>query len=399
MAENVYQQYVTDTGIIVPDTESVKTQVQNEFKNALGQDLSLEDSTPQGRLIDAETIARKSVVTNNAQIANQLNPNTAGGIFLDALCAITGTSRKIATYTEVLVTITGVAGTVVPAGVQAKTTVGDVFENVNSFTIPLGGTGTTYFKAIESGPVACAVGTLTQIVTAVLGWETINNPIAATIGTDTESDADLRLRRNMELYKGNALLASIAAAVESVSGVLSVYVDENDTNATKTVDGVSLDPHSLYVVVDGGANADIAKAIWEHKSLGCGYTGTQTVTVYGPYNVPYTVKFNRPTYQAITMSVSVNAPTSINVSDVQAQVKEAVMEWANGDIEGIDGLKLGVDVSAFEAAAAISQQIPSIFVTNVQIALSGDELGTATLPMKVFEKATIAASDITVTVA
>ena len=82
---DIFQQYVTNTGVIVPDTADVKTQVQNEFKEALGQDLSLEDSTPQGRLIDAETIARKAVLTNNAQIANQLNPNTASGVYLDAI--------------------------------------------------------------------------------------------------------------------------------------------------------------------------------------------------------------------------------------------------------------------------------------------------------------------------
>ena len=36
---NIFQQYVTNTGVIVPDTADVKTQVQNEFKEALGQDL------------------------------------------------------------------------------------------------------------------------------------------------------------------------------------------------------------------------------------------------------------------------------------------------------------------------------------------------------------------------
>lgn len=397
MAET-FQQYITKNGIIVPDTADVKEQVENEFKAALGQDLSLEASTPQGRLIEGETIARKAVLENNAYMANQLNPNTSSGIFLDANCALVGIVRKSATHTEVLATITGVANTVIPAGSQAKTSAGDVFALVDDFTIPSGGSGSAYFQAVESGAVACAVGTLTQIVTAVLGWETINNPVAAVIGEDAESDSALRLRRKKGLYTGSALLRAIESALLKVDGVLSVFVDENETNGTKVVDGQTLVAHSIWCVVDGGASADVAKAIWEHKSLGCAYNGAQEVTVYGPYNVPYTVKFDRPTYQPFEISVTVTSPLTIDAQEVESEVKAALETWANGGIPGVDGLGLGVDVSPFEAAAAITAQIPGLFVNSVQVALVGETLSTDSLEMKVYEKATLSDADISVTV-
>ena len=395
---DIFQQYVTNTGVIVPDTADVKTQVQNEFKEALGQDLSLEDSTPQGRLIDAETIARKSVLTNNAQIANQLNPNTASGVYLDAICAITGTTRNGATRTQVLATVSGVPGTIIPAGSQAKTSEGDLFSIVNNYTIPENGSGNTYVQAAETGPVACAINTLTQIVTAVPGWETINNPVAAVIGANVESDSSLRLKRVQQLYKGNSLLDAMETALLQVAGVLSVFVDDNYTDGIKIIDGVSVDPHTLYVVADGGSNTDIANAIFEHKSLGCGYTGTESVTIYGKFNQPYTVKFNRPTYKPIQVAVSVNAPTNVNTSNVEQDVKNTLAAWANGEIPGVDGLKLGVDVSPFEAASAITAQIPDLFVTSVEVAFTSGTLSTDTLDIKVHEKATLSADDITVTV-
>lgn len=395
---DIFQQYVTNTGVIVPDTADVKTQVQNEFKEALGQDLSLEDSTPQGRLIDAETIARKAVLTNNAQIANQLNPNTASGVYLDAICAITGTTRNGATRTQVLATVSGVPGTVIPAGSQAKTSAGDLFSIVNNYTIPGNGSGNTYFQAAETGPVACAINTLTQIVTAVPGWETINNPIAAVIGTDMESDSSLRLKRAQQIYKGESLLDAMTSALLQVPGVLSVFVDDNYTNGTKIVDGVNLDAHTIYVVVDGGSNADIAQAIWKHKSLGCGYTGSESVVITGNFGQTYTVKFSRPTYKAIQVAVSVNAPNNANTTDVVADVKAALVAWANGEVPGVDGLKLGVDVSPFEAASAITTQIPDLFVTSVEVAPTSGTLDTDTIDIKVHEKATLADSDITVTV-
>ena len=397
MAE-IFQQYITKNGIIVPDTADVKEQVESEFKAALGENLSLEESTPQGRLIEAETIARKSVLENNAYMANQLNPNTSSGIFLDANCALVGISRKSATHTEVLATVTGVGGTVIAAGSQAKTSAGDLFEIVNDYTIPTSGTGTTYFQSVNEGPVPCATNTLTQIVTAVFGWETINNPVAAVIGVNTESDSDLRLRRSKSIYKGSSLLRSIESSVLKVDGVLSVFPAENETNGTKIIDGKQLVPHSIWIVVDGGADQDVAQAIWEHKSLGCAYNGEEEVTVYGPYNVAYTVKFDRPTYQPFTIDVTVTSPLTIDAQEVESEVKAALADWANGKIPGVDGLGLGVDVSPFEAASAITARIPGLFVNNVEVAFSRDEPGTSLLELKVYEKATLAAEDITVTV-
>lgn len=397
MAE-IFQQYVTKNGVIVPDTSEIKEQVESEFQGALGPDLSLDESTPQGRLIEAETIARKAVLENNAYMANQLNPNTSTGIFLDATCALVGVTRKSAIHTEVLATVTGVAGTVIPAGSKAQTLAGDIFESVNAYTIPAGGTGTVYFQAVNAGAVACATNTLTQIITAVLGWETINNPVAAVIGADAESDSLLRNRRMKSLYHGSALLKSIESALLKVDGVLSVFPAENEGSDTKTIDGKTLVAHSIWIVVDGGANADVAKAIWQHKSLGCAYNGAQEVTVYGPYNVPYTVKFDRPTYKPIEISVTVTSPLTIDVQDVQNEVKAALMKWSIGEVPGVDGLALGVDVSPFEAASAITSQIPDLFVNNVEVALSGEALDTASIAMKVYEKATLAETDIDVTV-
>ena len=78
-------EYNTTTGIVVPDTSKVKEQVQNEFKDVFGQDLDVTESTPQGRLIEAETVARKRVIEMMALFANMMNINQSLGIWLDAL--------------------------------------------------------------------------------------------------------------------------------------------------------------------------------------------------------------------------------------------------------------------------------------------------------------------------
>jgi len=72
--------FVSDTGVIIPDTEVLKEEVQQEYLDVFGEDLNLSDETPEGILISAETSSRTGVATNNAVLANQINPNLAGGL-------------------------------------------------------------------------------------------------------------------------------------------------------------------------------------------------------------------------------------------------------------------------------------------------------------------------------
>lgn len=395
-----FTNYITNNGVLIPDTSTLQTDVQQTYKNALGEDLDMSAETPQGRLIEADTLGQKGVLDIQALVANAMNPNTSFGVFLDALCAMTGTTRNYATYTQTLCTLTGVPNATVPAGSQARTNAGDVFALVSDTTLSSTGSATAYMQAVESGPVPCAVNTLTQIVTPVFGWETINNPNAATLGQEQESDTSLRARRVQNLYQGSALLDSIISAVSQVSGVVGVYGYENYTNAVETIGGsITVQPHSIYIVADGGSDEDVAQAIWLHKSLGCGYTGTVTETVTDPSTgVDYQVSFNRPTYTPIQVSITVNVPSASVYDDLEQSVINALLSWANGEVQGVQGLMLNTPVSPFEAAAAVSDQLPDLFVSNVQVGLVSGSLGTSVLPMAVNQRATLAQSNISVTI-
>jgi len=58
MADDALYTYVTTTGVIIPDTADIKAVVQAEWKAALGDNLDVSDSSPQGVLIAAETASR-----------------------------------------------------------------------------------------------------------------------------------------------------------------------------------------------------------------------------------------------------------------------------------------------------------------------------------------------------
>lgn len=381
-------QFINSLGVIVPDTATLLADVEAEWREALGEDLITSPETPQGVLIAAEVEARDSVARNNAELANQINPDIAGGIFLDAIWALTRGSRRPATRSQIAgAVLGGQPGTIIPAGSLASTTAGDQFATVSTVIIGSGGTVSADLSAVEFGPVAAPIGTLTSIDSSVLGWETITNPAAASLGTDEESDiASRKRRRNTLALQGVALPEAITSRLYTVDGVRSLAFRENVTNAAATIDGILIGPHSIYVCVQGGTDADVAEALLSTKSLGAGWTGTTTVNLIEPFSgQSYAVKFQRPA--PVTVYVRVTA--RFNGVDAQVIIPQALAAYVAGELEGEDGFVVGGDVTTFEISGAINQVEPRIFVTNVELSTDGITYASAPVAVGIDEVAVL----------
>jgi hypothetical protein len=386
-------QYINSTGVIVPDTSNILSDVQTEYKSVLGADLIVTPDTPQGLLITAEALARDEVVNNNAAMANQINPNVAGGVFLDAIMALTGMQRTQATKTLVsAVTLAGVAGTVIPAGSQAEDTSGDIFELLSTVTLDVSGNGVGDFAAVDIGPISCTMSSLNRIVTNVLGWETVNNPTAGVLGQSTQSDQAARaLRLNTLGFQGNSLPVAITSALYNVSGMQSLWFQENTAATTQTINGISMVAHSIYVCVNGGSDLDVAAALLSNKSLGCAWNGTTTVNIEEIATTQiYPVKFSRAAQIGILVRVTSPNGDSSNII-------AAILAYANGQLEGDVGFVVGADVSPWELAGAINRQYPGIYVSKVEVSYSSSvSYTTNLLAIAVSEIATVVSAGITV---
>lgn len=392
--------YITDTGLIVPDTSTILADVEGEFRTALGADLVTDPSTPQGALITAEVIARTGVIENNAALANQINPNVAGGVFLDAIWALTGGSRIAATRSVVPgAQLLGLPGVVIPAGTQASLADGTLFESVSGVVLDGAGEATVDFQAVDTGPIAVNPGALNQVVTGILGWDSITNPTAATIGRNQESDLAARMRRRSTLSLQNvALPEAIISALYDTPNVLSLTFRENVTNAPIIIEGVTLAPHSIYACVDGGTDTAVAEVLLANKSLGAGWNGTTTVNVTDPTSGQvYPVQFSRPTDVPVQTRLTVRNIAA--APDVAASVRQAVLDYAAGLIDGEVGFTVGADVSAFEIAGAVTRQVPGVQVQKCEISLVTPIVwSTDEIEIFIDQIATISIGSIAVTV-
>ena len=409
MAENYYSTYITVSGgVFVPDTSELVADVQSEWRNTFGSALSMEASTPQGRIAEMQVVGRRGILENLAFCVNQINPRYATGQFLDADGALFACDRKGAMRSEVGGYLTGIPGTVIPASAQAQSTQGDVFYTQSAVTLDENGNGSATFFAVSAGAVDCPANTLTRIVTAVDGWETVNNAANGIVGSSVESDKDYRDRILKSRYTGVALLGAVHSELYKVSGLIDHALYNNGSGVAVNWRDVMVDSHSICLIARGGTDADIASALYKTVTAGCGYTkitsgGTvvteRIVDRSGTLPIGYDITFNRPDVVPISCALSVGLGTYPgNSASLTSAISGAILSWQAGGNAKADPPHIGGTVSPFEIAAAISEELPEIIIEDVQICSSGGSLGRAALNMKLYEYGEIPASMIAVTV-
>ena len=401
-----YYDFLTNRGVIVPDTSSVLTDTQDEFKELFGEDLDVSPETPQGRLIELITRCKVFVLQTAAASSNVFNLNKASGFGLDDLGSLFLLSRHPASYTTVAVAVTGVEGTIIPAGTRVQNTDGDIFVCHEDYVI--GSPLSAVFRAEKTGEIPCPVNTLTIILDAVNGLETVNNPAPAILGSDQESDVDFRNRIKTSLNVNSiSVISAIKANLDALPGVKGTFLYDNYSNASMEVDSITVPAHSILAVVDGGDPAKIAQVLYNKKTIGAGYCSTSTdpeitivtQTVLDPVSgTGYEVKFARPRLVNLVVEITV-ARQDYTGSDLETDVKKAITDWATGENSEVDGIKIGKDVSPFEISAAVSNSIPEIFIRDCKIGVvDGAEPEASVITMDEADKGVIESANITVTI-
>jgi uncharacterized phage protein gp47/JayE len=246
-------------------------------------------------------------------------PAGATGVQLDGLAQNVGLTRNIASQTLGTLNATNPTGALitVPQGAlftQSSTT--DQYAAVSATAIGAGLTVSVAIRAVDTGPKTVGTGAFT-VLTSFAGGSSLT-PIVGTAtssqGSDQETDADLRLRLVSDGARaGRGTLASILAAVRDVDGVTRAAAYENTTLATGIASPVviaGLPPKSFVVVVQGGANADVAAAIYDTAPAGIESYGDTTVSVDTGegYNTP--VLFERPAAVTIYVSATITGSSA-----------------------------------------------------------------------------------------
>ena len=297
-------------GISVSEVGDVRTQVRTQWQQALAEEgkplLNVSVDSPAGQLIDSQTAAIVQKDSELLFLAQQFNPLTAEGQWQDALGKIYFLTRHQAIASTVTARCLGVPGTAITRGSKIRSVVdGTDWELQETIVINDASYADGVFACTKTGPISAAANTLTKIITVTTGWDSVSNEEAATVGQDEESQASFEYRRYQSVaLNSRSSLQSAYSRIAALDGVIAVAARQNRTERLTKVDGVAINPHSVYFCVLGGQDEDIARALYETVSAGCAYTGTTTVEVQDSVTrAKDQVSFSRPNELAVKMVV------------------------------------------------------------------------------------------------
>lgn len=322
---------ITDKGYSVPTTEQINAGVWTVLRGALGDNLSQVQGTPQYQLATSFTAFIRDEYDKLVQLANQYDPRYANGIYQDAIGELYFMQRKMATHSVAPVTFTGLNGVVIPVGFLLQDVAGNIWETTGVSNI--GNTGTVTGQAVcqTAGDIEANVNSITTIISALSGLDSVTNNDSAVAGYAEEDRADFELRRQESVaLNGKMTDAATRGAVLALPNVVDCYVRSNPTDATITVGETNypLIRNSIVVSVVGGVDYDIAEQALIKAGTGCSFNGNTPVTVYdNTYEnspIPYDIKILRPDFLDVYIQVTVLDISKVTVQD-QTAIKNAIL--------------------------------------------------------------------------
>ncbi len=384
--------YIDATGFHYSDYPTFLAWRKQQYQDIYGADIYLEPDSQDGQLVAAQAQADFDTAALGAATYNSFSPSSAQGVGLSRVVRINGINRRAPSYSTVDVDVGGTIGTVITAGV-AQDTLQQKWNLPTPITIPNTGTITVTATAQTLGAVNAGANTVNKIFTPTLGWQTVNNPDAATPGAPIETDSELRQRQAVSTANPSlTVLEGTIGGVENLPGVTKVRGYENDTGAP---DANSIPAHSISLVVLGGVTQDIADEIALHKTPGASTYGTTSSTVIDSHGMPLVINFFRPTLVTITFNLVITALPNFS-SDFEDLIKQSLADYINS-------LKIGetVLITKTYAPAYLNGTIPgmSFDVDTLEIGKNLDPPGTINIPIDFNELAVCdPATDITLIV-
>lgn len=417
---------ITTQGYSPKTTADVKADLEAAFKAEFGATIDVSPQGPFGQIIGvlAERYADLWALGQAAYTAG--TPDGAVDAAQDALCALTGTVRAPASKSTVTLTATGTPTTLLPAGRVASmalpqprfatqadatitavpawvastnyttvgqrvtnaarvyqlitagvaagsggptTTAADITDGAAHWRYVGQGTGAIDVTAQseQTGPFVALSGLVTTIETPVAGWSSVINLLDDVPGTNLETNAALRVRRENELrLQGNAAAEPIREKLlqqvaDGGAGCTSATVFQNIDDVTDA-DGVP--PHSIEALCLGGTDADIRRVLFAAVGAGIKTHGTTSGTVTDSEGQLRTIKFTRPTQLTVWAIFDLVIDVNAWPLDGTTQVKDNVIAYGAVQKGGKDVVSSVLGAQAFKVAGVLDCPPPKISLTN-----------------------------------
>ncbi len=376
---------LTETGIQIERLNHLIEHLESGFRQIYGQNINLSPNTPDGQMIGILAQMRMDIEELAENIYRQLDPDVATGAWLEQRVAYAGLMRRTASYSYLRsVILTGEPNTPLYAGIIVSDPHKVRWVLVADVQLDSNGSARADFRSEQLGSYNLAQNTPLVIETITLGLHSAINFENAEIGTEEETDAQLRSRFWISRTKNATNSAeAITAKIRALPDVKQVRILENNSGQR---DKWGVEPHSLNIIVDGGEDHQIADVIYHNKGAGVGLQGA-TEVVLQRENERRILRFDRA--QTVDIQVSMRCVRYEDFTEIDKDEIKRLLTAQKFDI--------GQSVSLSRLYSPINR-VGGFWVKELYIARKGQALRAENVALQPRELARILNADITIEV-
>ena len=374
---------LTDAGFRRPTYAELLDALEYKARELFGTEANLTVRSPLGIFLRIYAWILNLLFSTLEDVYNSRFIDTAVGSSLYNLGRAIGLRLLGAQKAVGYLTFTGEDNTIVPEGFLAETIVGTQYITVAQGVIK-DGSITLPCTAVISGPDGNTdANTITTITNPKSGITGVTNAAAFEGGRNTENDAEFRERYylSVDIAGGVNIDAIVAEIYESVEAVISVIGEENDTDE---VNAHGLPPHSIELVVYGGLDEEIAKAIYSRKAAGIQTYGSTTIPVVTASGNIYDIHFNRPKPVKVWVKIYNLVTNAQFPLDGIEQIKEAIISYLGSDTKR--GLDIGQDVVCIALPSQV-YKVSGVVDFKLKISADGENYSWNNIEIAAREKA------------
>lgn len=252
---------VTAGGVDIADFVDIRSAIIARYKEIYGSDIDLSTASADGVFVNDLALIINNILQSVKIMYSNLDVRTASGIYLDSLCNLSNVQRKPATRSVASIQVKNLSTNEIsiPKSMQFNDQSGMTWSyNGNAVNVGVGQTVEISVTCDTAGVVEAPAGWITSTLQSI--DMSVTQPKAAILGSDIESDSELRARRTQSSgANGITVLESLVGALLNVSGIEDVKVYNNDSGTAITSnDGSTIDAHSIYTIVRRDSAVTIA---------------------------------------------------------------------------------------------------------------------------------------------
>ena len=383
---------ITSAGVDIASFVQVKSALIRHYKEAYGSDIDVSSTNADGIYINNTALMIHNLLQAFKNFVNGLDVTVANGVYLDKLCALANITRKPAVHSQATLTITNNSDTTISYPDIGNAIFNDAAGNNwiynGQITLAAKTSINIIVTAEEAGPIEAPAGSI-DIITNNPGLQ-VQQPQDASVGSNEETDAELRARR-AQFTGGNSytVLNGLANALLSIENIKDVRIYENKTDKPQRFpkeekqETYDLLAHSIIIVIRQVIDTDeyneqIGKTIYERLTPGIG-TSTATFGTWKSYTYS-SAYVNSATVQweiARTARPTIKIPIATNIiggADIEQNVANMVV---NAIYDYTNSLRIGDTLSTSGIISAVSTILNryNTYAYSITISDNGQSVG------------------------